>query len=310
MQFPLHRYRLDLLPPLPPTASDAAAPLRKLLIQGRRAVAAGFPASSIVNAAPMAVPPPAAGAATAAGIDIIPLCSVPLQHLLSSEVFTYYLILLDFSSLLLSTVSDASGVPPPANAASVADLSTPPPSAGPVIVKDDSAVSTAATKAAKSENKGLKSKSNKRGGKGDQSDTKDEDNDNGNSSQEELALKELGMAQLRDELLALGPLDSTWVRAVNAAEAQSWQRISGSLRIGRNVDLLQFDCGGQQWVSEVCYPTGTLDNPTGADMAYMEQVLLHVVHVQGARMLPCHCAPPNVRMFCTKIARGSVHALV
>jgi len=39
------------------------------------------------------------------------------------------------------------------------------------------------------------------------------------------------------------------------------------------VDLLQFDCGGQQWVSEVCMPAGTLDHPTGSELKFMDEVL-------------------------------------
>jgi len=62
--------------------------------------------------------------------------------------------------------------------------------------------------------------------------------------------EDLGMASLRDHLLAVAPLDVSWVRRVNAAEAKSWARCE-AFRVGRNVDLLQFDCGGQQWVSEV-----------------------------------------------------------
>jgi L-galactono-1,4-lactone dehydrogenase len=34
----------------------------------------------------------------------------------------------------------------------------------------------------------------------------------------------------------------------------------------------KFDCGGQQWVSEVCLPAGSLEAPTGADMEFMDEV--------------------------------------
>lgn len=160
-------------------------------------------------------------------------------------------------------------MPPPANPASVADLNTPPPSAGAATFKDEKSAADA-----------LKRGHARKNGTGGSKKGQQQPQPNGEitDSEEELALKQLGMAQLRDELLALAPLDPAWVRAVNVAEAQSWQHISGSLRIGRNVDLLQFDCGGQQWVSEVCYPTGTLEHPTGADMAYMEQVHAKAVH--------------------------------
>ena len=37
--------------------------------------------------------------------------------------------------------------------------------------------------------------------------------------------------------------------------------------------VLGFDCGGQQWVLETAFPTGTLDTPSGADLDYMERLL-------------------------------------
>jgi L-galactono-1,4-lactone dehydrogenase len=86
------------------------------------------------------------------------------------------------------------------------------------------------------------------------------------------SLAPLGFSELRDRLLALGPLDVGWVKQVNGAEAEFWRR-SESFRIGRNVDLLQFDCGGEQWVSEVAFPAGSLEQPTGADLGFMEAVL-------------------------------------
>ena len=57
-----------------------------------------------------------------------------------------------------------------------------------------------------------------------------------------------------------------------STQAEFW-RLSESFRVGRNVDLLQFDCGGEQWVSEVAFPAGSLQRPTGADLGFMEQVL-------------------------------------
>lgn len=38
-------------------------------------------------------------------------------------------------------------------------------------------------------------------------------------------------------------------------------------------ELLGFDCGGQQWVLETAFPAGTLAQPSGADLAYMEDLL-------------------------------------
>jgi L-galactono-1,4-lactone dehydrogenase len=114
----------------------------------------------------------------------------------------------------------------------------------------------------------------------------------------------MGMATLRDHLLEKDALSVAWVKRVNAAEAAAWER-SEAFRFGRNLDLLQFDCGGQQWVSEVrehlpsrgrsvntpdvssllplspllvhcskvCLPAGTVNQPTGSDVAFVEQVL-------------------------------------
>lgn len=33
--------------------------------------------------------------------------------------------------------------------------------------------------------------------------------------------------------------------------------------------ILGFECGGQQWVNEVCFPVGTLKEPNGKDLDYM-----------------------------------------
>jgi hypothetical protein len=41
------------------------------------------------------------------------------------------------------------------------------------------------------------------------------------------------------------------------AEAEYWRRSEG-YRTGWSDQLLGFDCGGQQWVLEVAFPTGTL----------------------------------------------------
>lgn len=41
------------------------------------------------------------------------------------------------------------------------------------------------------------------------------------------------------------------------AEAEFWKRSEG-YRLGPTDQILGFDCGGQQWVLESCFPTGTL----------------------------------------------------
>ena len=41
------------------------------------------------------------------------------------------------------------------------------------------------------------------------------------------------------------------------AEAEYWRRSEG-YRVGRSDQILGFDCGGEQWVLEVAFPTGTI----------------------------------------------------
>lgn len=55
---------------------------------------------------------------------------------------------------------------------------------------------------------------------------------------------------------------------VNAAEAEFWRRNQGN-RIDFSDRVLGFECGGQQWVNEVCFPVGTLKEPDGKDLEYM-----------------------------------------
>ncbi len=49
------------------------------------------------------------------------------------------------------------------------------------------------------------------------------------------------------------PLDTSWIRRVNAAEAEYWKRASGR-RMDYSDRILGFECGGAQWVNEVCFP--------------------------------------------------------
>lgn len=69
----------------------------------------------------------------------------------------------------------------------------------------------------------------------------------------------MSLAELRDALVAMSPLDARWIRRVNRAEAESWRRSSG-VRVGWSDEILGFDCGGQQWVLEVAFPVGTLED--------------------------------------------------
>ncbi|KAK9839195.1 hypothetical protein WJX81_000695 [Elliptochloris bilobata] len=85
-------------------------------------------------------------------------------------------------------------------------------------------------------------------------------------------IEELSGTQLRDRLIAVNPLDRDWIARVNQADAEHWRRSEG-YRVGWSDQLLGFDCGGQQWVLEVAFPTGTLRQPSGADLAFMEELL-------------------------------------
>lgn len=84
----------------------------------------------------------------------------------------------------------------------------------------------------------------------------------------------MSFSALRDALLAVNPLDSAWVRKVNEAEALCWQRSEG-LRIDSSDRVLGFDCGGQQWVSEVAFPVHAVPSAgeKSADIEYVTSVL-------------------------------------
>ncbi|KAM1094108.1 hypothetical protein FF1_009151 [Malus domestica] len=87
----------------------------------------------------------------------------------------------------------------------------------------------------------------------------------------EVDMNELSFTELRDKLLALDPLDKDHVAKVNQAEAEFWKKSEG-YRVGWSDEILGFDCGGQQWVSETCFPAGTLTKPSMKDLEYIEGV--------------------------------------
>jgi len=86
------------------------------------------------------------------------------------------------------------------------------------------------------------------------------------------AISEMGFGELRDALLAVDPLNTQHVKLCNAAEAKFWKNSEGT-QTKPSDQLLQFDCGGQQWVLEVCFPTGTYDTNNQNDMIFMQQLL-------------------------------------
>ena len=60
--------------------------------------------------------------------------------------------------------------------------------------------------------------------------------------------------------------------AVNRAEAEFWKRSQG-YRVDWSDRLLGFECGGQQWVSEVAMPCGTIERPDGSEIRFMRELL-------------------------------------
>lgn len=87
----------------------------------------------------------------------------------------------------------------------------------------------------------------------------------------EQDINELSFTELRDKLLALDPLNKDHVIKVNQAEAEFWRKSEG-YRVGWSDEILGFDCGGQQWVSETCFPVGTVAKPNMKDLQYIEDV--------------------------------------
>lgn len=93
-----------------------------------------------------------------------------------------------------------------------------------------------------------------------------------NPEENEVDINELSFTELRDKLLALDPLNKEHVMKINQAEAEYWTKSEG-YRVGWSDEILGFDCGGQQWVSEICFPVGTLKKPNMRDLEYIEQLL-------------------------------------
>ncbi|KAK6941733.1 FAD linked oxidase, N-terminal [Dillenia turbinata] len=82
---------------------------------------------------------------------------------------------------------------------------------------------------------------------------------------------DLSFTELRDKLLALDPLNKDHIVKVNQAEAEFWRKSEG-YREGWSDEILGFDCGGQQWVSETCFPAGTLAKPSMKELEYIDDL--------------------------------------
>ncbi|XP_077241657.1 L-galactono-1,4-lactone dehydrogenase [Tasmannia lanceolata] len=88
---------------------------------------------------------------------------------------------------------------------------------------------------------------------------------------DEPDINDISFTELRDKLLALDPLNKDHVMKINQAEAEYWRKSEG-YRVGWSDEILGFDCGGQQWVSETCFPVGTLTKPSMKDLDYLEEL--------------------------------------
>lgn len=94
-----------------------------------------------------------------------------------------------------------------------------------------------------------------------------------NPEENDVDINELSFPELRDKLLSLDPFNKENVTKINQAEAEYWKKSEG-YRVGWSDEILGFDCGGQQWVSEICFPVGTLKKPNMRDLEYIEQLML------------------------------------
>ncbi|KAL2607460.1 hypothetical protein R1flu_026033 [Riccia fluitans] len=88
----------------------------------------------------------------------------------------------------------------------------------------------------------------------------------------EKELSELSFTEFRDILISLDPLNREHIVNINKVEAQYW-KLNEGYRTGYSDEILGFDCGGQQWVSEIAFPAGKLKKPDLNDLKYMEEVL-------------------------------------
>ena len=133
-------------------------------------------------------------------------------------------------------------------------------------------------------------------------------------------LEMFSFADFRDKLISHAPLDKPHIVKVNIAEAEFWKRSEGYAR-GPSDTKLQFECGGQQWVSEVGFPCGSFDEPSGADLEYMERTLALIEREDIAAPSPievrlppsagCRCRSAVVlsRLRCGRLVFSFAHEL-
>ncbi|GAB4851698.1 hypothetical protein Ancab_031102, partial [Ancistrocladus abbreviatus] len=85
-------------------------------------------------------------------------------------------------------------------------------------------------------------------------------------SESEPDINGLSFTELRDKLLALYPLDEEHIIKMNQE--------------------FGLDCGGQQWVSEACFPDGTFAEPSMKDLEYIEELKQLIERNGYSRLLP------------------------
>lgn len=88
-------------------------------------------------------------------------------------------------------------------------------------------------------------------------------------------IERFSFSQLRDMLLAIAPLNSNHIKQVNQAEAEFWKLSTGS-RVDDSINILGFDCGGEQLVLEVAFPIGSLANQSGKDIEFVQKLLKRI----------------------------------
>ena len=104
----------------------------------------------------------------------------------------------------------------------------------------------------------------------------------------EEKIESLTLSQLRDRLLDVDPLETDYVIEINRAELYFWQN-KRRYRSGPSDEILGFDCGGQQLVLEVAFPTGTFNSPTGDDLKFAME-LKELLEKSG---IPGVCGPKS-----------------
>lgn len=101
-------------------------------------------------------------------------------------------------------------------------------------------------------------------------------------------IKQLSFSQLRDRLLDFAPLDVQHIQAVNQAEAEFWKMSTGS-REDDSTKILGFDCGGEQFVFEVCFPIGSVLSNSFTGKSKDIEFVQKLINIIEKHQIPAHC---------------------